>query len=66
MKKVGRPTINEAGKTYGRLTVLSKSGKTNSGVVSWRCSCLCGREKVISGMDGKKGVRNASKKEGKV
>lgn len=33
---------NPIGETYGRLTVLSRSGSTNAGSALWACSCECG------------------------
>ena len=32
------------GQKFGRLTVLEFAGKTDSGIVQWRCRCDCGKE----------------------
>lgn len=44
MKKV----IDLLGKTFGKLTVLSRSG-TKAGQAMWLCRCACGIEKEIAG-----------------
>lgn len=38
-----------AGRTFGRLTVLSETDKrTNHGTVIWNCQCSCGNRKEVS------------------
>lgn len=41
--------INMAGKKIGRLTVVSRAGKSNKGSIQWLCKCECGNTKVIDG-----------------
>jgi hypothetical protein len=36
-----------AGERFGRLTVVSFSGKTASGNYKWQCSCDCGASKTL-------------------
>ena len=38
-----------AGKTYGRLTVVSQAGKSDDGHILWLCDCECGNSKVLNG-----------------
>lgn len=38
--------IDLTGQKFGRLTVLSDSGKRVSGHVVWLCKCRCGRKRV--------------------
>lgn len=35
------------GQTYGRLTVVERSPRTNG--TYWRCQCICGKERVVRG-----------------
>ena len=35
-----------SGQRFGRLTVVEYAGKTDSGIVQWRCLCDCGNEVV--------------------
>ena len=42
--------IDLTGKTFGRLTVISRS-KNKFGRVYWLCKCECGNEKSISGKE---------------
>lgn len=41
--------IDMTGRKYGRLTVISKNGKTKDGRTTWYCSCKCGGTAVVSG-----------------
>lgn len=36
-----------AGMVFGKLTAIESVGSTPDGAVLWRCSCLCGGEKVV-------------------
>lgn len=37
------------GLKFGRLTVVEESGRTDEGILIWRCICDCGNEVSISG-----------------
>ena|ERR1035437_114079 len=37
------------GKSFGRLTVLSRDEKDQFGLIHWKCLCDCGSVKVVSG-----------------
>lgn len=41
--------IDEIGKTYGKLTVVSRATSTNLGVTRWLCLCECGNSVVVRG-----------------
>lgn len=41
--------IEMVGKTFGRLTVLYRDGVADHHAAAWRCWCLCGTEKTMSG-----------------
>lgn len=41
--------VNLAGKRYGRLVVMRRSGTAKNGEATWLCKCDCGREVVIQG-----------------
>lgn len=43
------PAIDISGKTYGHLRVIARSGNDNSGAALWRCQCVCGETRNISG-----------------
>jgi len=47
------------GNKYGRLVVLSRSGKNKHGQSLWLCRCDCGKEKVISSVSLKGGRSNS-------
>ncbi len=40
---------NETGKTYNRLTVISRSDTANSRRIYWLCKCSCGQTTVVAG-----------------
>lgn len=40
---------DETGNVYGRLIVISLSGKDNRGQCVWLCRCSCGNEKIVKG-----------------
>lgn len=40
------PVLDLAGRTFGRLTVLERTG-SRSGKSLWRCRCSCGTETVV-------------------
>lgn len=50
------PAIDETGKTYGRLTVLSRAGSTRHRVALWLCRCECAAEVVVSGHNLRNGT----------
>lgn len=39
--------LDLVGQRYGRLTVVSLSGRTRHGIALWLCKCDCGTKKVI-------------------
>ena len=47
----GKNRVEEIGKVYGRLTVLSEAGRNNQKSIMWLCQCECGKQKVIRGSD---------------
>lgn len=47
---------NLIGKTYGRLTVISYSGKNKHGRSMWLCKCNCGNYKIISSNSLQRGL----------
>ena len=44
-----RLTINELGKRYGHLVVLSKSDRKTDSCAQWVCRCDCGETVILSG-----------------
>lgn len=44
------------GQKFGRLVVLARSGKTNDRHAAWLCRCDCGEEKVVSGVNLRRGI----------
>jgi hypothetical protein len=42
-------TVNLSGKTFSRLTVLSRTNNDLHGNAQWLCLCECGKEAVVSG-----------------
>jgi len=48
--------LDLTGKKFGKLTVLSRSAKTNKwGAIFWLCQCDCGKQKVAAGKTLKNG-----------
>ena len=41
--------IDPIGQRFGKLTVLSRAGKTSAHKALWLCRCDCGNTKVIIG-----------------
>lgn len=41
--------INLTNQTFGRLTVLERSGSTRGGKATWHCGCSCGNVTVVNG-----------------
>lgn len=37
------------GRVFGRLRVLESAGSNKHGATLWKCSCVCGKEKVVPG-----------------
>lgn len=50
-----RPVEDVTGQTFGRLTVIGSAGKRGKSVL-WRCSCLCGGEKLAIAWRLRKGM----------
>lgn len=50
--------VDLTGRTYGRLTVVSRDGNMY-GKVAWLCVCQCGVELRVSGADLKSGNRSS-------
>ena len=48
--------IDMTGKSFGRLTVLSRAKNDKYGKAQWLCQCDCGNQKIILG----KSLRNGS------
>ena len=44
-----KTSCNLIGERFGRLTVISKNGKTKWGNVTWKCACDCGKTVIIPG-----------------
>lgn len=51
IRKTGgqKTSCNLIGERFGRLTVISKNGKTKWGNVTWKCACDCGKTVIIPG-----------------
>lgn len=47
--------IDITGQKFGRLTVIEMAGRSKSGRVLWRCKCDCGNEKIVKGVELRKG-----------
>ena len=47
--------IDETGKSYGRLTVLKKDGKSKDNRIMWLCQCSCGNLTRVRGSDLRSG-----------
>lgn len=47
--KTGRPTINESGNRYGKLTVISRAEENEARAAAWICHCDCGVDVVVLG-----------------
>lgn len=52
----GMPVINLAGKTFGRLTVISAAGPNRHGSMMWKAECACGTTVVVDGQHLRKGA----------
>lgn len=39
--------IDITGQIFGGWTVISRHGKNCKGLITWRCRCNCGREKIM-------------------
>lgn len=48
-------TLDLEGKTFNRITVIRRAGRTNAGKAKWFCLCSCGTEFVAVGVDIKNG-----------
>lgn len=46
MPRIARELV---GMTFGRLTVIERSGKNKHGAAMWRCACSCGGEHIAAG-----------------
>lgn len=49
MEPHGWRLVDEAGKRYGKLLVLSRGTSTNGGATRWLCKCDCGEEALVLG-----------------
>lgn len=47
--------IDETGNRYGKLTVLHRHEKNCGTQINWLCSCECGKIRVVSGTNLRKG-----------
>ncbi len=45
-----------SGKSFGRWTVFCRGGTDKNGHVKWRCACVCGLEREVSGCHLKSGA----------
>ena len=50
-----KPVIELAGETFGRWTVLRRSGNASSGDAKWLCRCCCGTLREIPGSSLRRG-----------
>ena len=48
--------IDLTGKTFGKLTVLSRAENDKYGKAQWLCQCQCGNQKIINGASLRKGL----------
>ena len=48
--------IDETGNQYGNLTVLSLNHTNQSGNAYWLCQCVCGRQRVVVGVELRRGT----------
>ena len=48
--------VDLKGKKFGRWTVLERAGNYPGGQVCWLCKCECGTERVVSGINLRRGV----------
>lgn len=55
-KKIGElTTIDLTGQTFGRWTVLKRSGSNQHNTAMWLCQCSCGNQKIVLGTTLRKG-----------
>jgi len=47
--------IDEMGNRYGRLVIIERSGNNKFNCAEWLCRCDCGNEKVIAGVNLRRG-----------
>lgn len=52
------PLIDLTGMTFGKLIVIERSGNSNRGLPSWKCSCKCGNTSIVDGQDLRDGKTN--------
>lgn len=43
--------LDLTGQKFGRLTVVSEAGKSETGKLLWSCECSCGANAVVHGSD---------------
>ena len=48
---MGRKALDLAGKRFGRLVVIEKSGKDSYNYTTWTCKCDCGNTKSTRGVN---------------
>ena len=44
----GQYRVDMTGQQFGRLTAIAREGVDNNSNALWRCSCSCGKEKLVS------------------
>lgn len=49
------PAIDLAGRKFGRLTVIARSGSDDLGKATWACACDCGNPTVVRGYNLRQG-----------
>ena len=47
---IGRGAVNLKGQNFGRLTVLSSTGRYQNGRLIWHCICTCGNTKDVNAL----------------
>jgi len=55
VENVEKKVINMVGKKFGRLNVIKRAGNDKWNNASWFCKCKCGKEKIISGTNLRRG-----------
>lgn len=52
-------TVDLAGQTFTRLTVLARAGSDARGKAVWLCQCACGSQKAILGSNLRQGLSHS-------
>jgi len=53
---MGKLTIDEVGKQYGRLKVIAHGGLNAARKAKWLCECECGKTSTVLGADLRQGT----------